>query len=430
MMDLNWDLNAAQAANALETENKNPGNLQNQEEQEAEITHDPTEFFRVLSRKRALREITLDEATTLRNADLFRANEEYLANMAQTTKQKRHNRLHTIAKKNAAFWVYGQGLGSVGMGLGATREPHPLNTFSGERLYKSLGGAGFRPDPQDERGTEDEQDHARALPRGARAQNQGMNTDMDHLEDVEFARHAPSSILDDASSQMPWNISASLHSSGQAQRFRSRSMSIGDPCVESSTWAGVGVGAGAGGRYRITSVSPLAGRGHLDPSHFDTAGRYIDDELDITRYLENELASDRENVSMLSNPNAQSRLRKTQSSLGEQLQYLRKNQRDLASLDRESLNFYEFVRENMSALALEDGHNEESGGVAFGEILPPSQTTRVVATQAFMNVLTLATEGWLVVSQDQHSEGGDDGWGSQYRSGDIFMRVVEEGSAA
>jgi meiotic recombination protein REC8 len=258
-----------------------------------------------------------------------------------------------------------------------------------------------------------------------------MNADVDQHDDVEFARQAPSSILDDTSSQMPWNISASLHSSGQAQRFGSRSMSIGDPRFESSTR--VGVGAGVGGRYRITSASPLAGRSHLDSSHFDTAGGYIDDELEITRYLENELASDRENVSILSNPNTQSRLRKTRNSPGEQLQYLRKNQRGLASLDGESLNFYEFIRENMSAAApvLEDGDDEGSGSVMFGDILPPSQTTRVVATQAFMNVLTLATEGWLVVHQDRLSDGGGDGWVARYRFGGIFMRVVEgEGASA
>lgn len=427
MMDLDLDPNVVQTTNVLELEDQALNNHQNQAEQEAETTYDPTEIFRAPSRKRPLREIALDEKTTLRNADLARSNEEYLVNMAQATKQKKYNRLPTITKKNAAFWVYGQGLGSVGMGLGANHEPHPLNMFSGERLYKSLGGMGLRPDPQDERGTEDEQYHARALPREARAQDRGMNADVDQHEDVEFARQAPSSILDDGFSQMPWNISASLHSSGQAQRFGSRSMSIGDPRFESSTRAGVS--AGVGGRYRITSPSPLAGRSHLDPSHFDTAGGYIDDELEITRYLENELASDRENVSILSNPNMQSRLRKTRNSLGEQLQYLRKNQRDLASLDRESLNFYEFIRENMSAAApvLEDGDDEGSGSgsVMFGDILPPSQTTRVVATQAFMNVLTLATEGWLVVHQDRLSDGGGDDWGARYRSGGIFMRVVE-----
>ncbi|CAI7630749.1 unnamed protein product [Penicillium pancosmium] len=431
MMDLNLDPNAVQMTNVLEIEDQAPNNLQNQAGQEAEITHDPTEIFRAPSRKRPIREIDLDVKTTLRNADLARSNEEYLVNMAQATKQKKYNRLQTITKKNAAFWVYGQGLGSVGMGLGANREPHPLNMFSGERLYKSLGGVGLRPDPLDERGKEDKKDHARALPREARAPDRGMNADVDQHEDVEFARQAPSSILDDASSQMPWNISASLHSSGQAQRFGSRSMSIGDPRFESSTRTGVGVGAGVGGRYRITSASPLAGRSHLDPSHFDIAGGYINDELEITQYLENELASDRENVSILSNPNMQSRLRKTRNGLGEQLQYLRKNQRDLASLDRESLNFYEFIRDNMSAAApmLGDGDDEGSGSVMFGDILPPSQTTRVVATQAFMNVLTLATEGWLVVHQNRLSDGGGDGWGARYRSGGIFMRVVDEDGA-
>jgi meiotic recombination protein REC8 len=428
MVDLDLDPNVAQAATILENDNQDPNNHQSQAAREIEAAHDPTEIFRAPSRKRPHREIILDEKTTLRSADLIRSNEEYLANMAQATTQKKHNRLQKIVKKNATFWVYGQGLGSVGMGLGGSREPYPLNMFSGESLFKSLGGKGLHPDLQTERGTDDEREHTRASSRKARTQDRGANAHVDQLADVEFARQAPSSVLDDASSQMPWNISASVHSSGRAQRFGSRSVSIGDPRFESSTRAGVGVGVA--GRYKITSASPLAGRGHLDPGHFNIAGGNFDDDLEITRYLENELASDRENVSLLSNPNAEARLRKTQKSLDEQVQYLRKIQRDLATLDRESLNFYEFIRENVDAAALvidEEGDGGY-GSVAFADILPPSQTTRVVATQAFMNVLTLATEGWLVVCQDRSSDGDGYGW-ERCRSGDIFMRVVEGGGA-
>ena len=58
--------------------------------------------------------------------------------MAVASKQKQQNKLPTLAKHNAAFWVFDQGIGSVGIGLGANCEPHPLKQFSGDELYNSL----------------------------------------------------------------------------------------------------------------------------------------------------------------------------------------------------------------------------------------------------------------------------------------------------
>lgn len=340
-----------------------------------EDIHDPTEIYLAPSRKRAAREITADENTMLRNTDLHRSNEDYLANMAKASKQKQQNRLPTIAKKNAAFWVYGQGLGSVGVGLGARHETHPLNMFSGERLYEALAGKAI---PDDEEETFEQ-----------RARQQGQEQEQ---TDIEIARHAPSSIIDDHSSQMPWNISASLHSSGQ--RFGSRNIDLG-----------------LGGKHRMTSASPLAGRSYFDPSiHL-----LEDDEFEITRYLENELASDREDVSVLS-----SRQKRDNPNTKGNGKEKGKGKKSLNSLDRESLNFYEFI------------HNiPTQGELAFADILPPSKTSRVIATQAFMNILTLASEGWLDVSQGRFVDNGNGGesssFGARYRVREIFMQVMDEG---
>lgn len=89
-------------------------------------------------RRRASRVMSLDRQIGLRNTDLAQWNNEYLHNMAAASKQKRQNRLPTQAKKNAALWVFGQGIGSVGVGLGTTRIPHPLQRFSGDELYTTL----------------------------------------------------------------------------------------------------------------------------------------------------------------------------------------------------------------------------------------------------------------------------------------------------
>ena len=90
--------------------------------------------------RRIAKSLSLDGKTGLRNTDLAQWNNEYLQYMDVVSKQKRHNRLSTQAKKNAPFWVFGLGIGSVGIGLGATRMPHPLQCFSGDELYGSLCG--------------------------------------------------------------------------------------------------------------------------------------------------------------------------------------------------------------------------------------------------------------------------------------------------
>lgn len=58
--------------------------------------------------------------------------------MAAALKKKLKNRVPAQAKKNAEFWVFGLGIGSVGVGLGTSLVQHPLHFFSGETLYASL----------------------------------------------------------------------------------------------------------------------------------------------------------------------------------------------------------------------------------------------------------------------------------------------------
>lgn len=90
------------------------------------------------NKKRAPINLPIDERQELRNADLAQWNNEYLRNMAVASKQKEQNRMVTQAKRDAAFWVFGQGIGSVGVGLGTFRVTHPLDQFSGEQLLVTL----------------------------------------------------------------------------------------------------------------------------------------------------------------------------------------------------------------------------------------------------------------------------------------------------
>lgn len=88
--------------------------------------------------RKATKAVPVDEQTALRNTDLAQINNEYLQNMAAMIKQRLQNKFPAQAKKNAAFWVFGQGIGSVGVGLGASHMLHPLHVFCGDELLASL----------------------------------------------------------------------------------------------------------------------------------------------------------------------------------------------------------------------------------------------------------------------------------------------------
>ncbi|CAG8322035.1 unnamed protein product [Penicillium nalgiovense] len=355
-------------------------------------------------RVRRPKEIIPDDTTELRNMTLAQWNNEYVANMIQAQKQKQQNKIPTISKKNAAFWVFGQGIGSVGVGLGIDHEQHPLSLYSGEDLFEAVGGY-----PQQNGRKRSADDDGLSEGRRVRARDEQAehlsreNIDRLNME-VEVGRDAPSSLIDDHSSQMPWNITASIQSSRQRHRFGSVS--------ELSS-------QGRKPRSRLASASPLAGRsyfGEQDRHSFELLGDFGDD-LDLTRYLEGELATDRENISSLS-PSKRSALERVKSTL-----------------DRESLNFIEFMKTKIGTANDGKAGNAQSpnsnvsspdaarlGQTTFASLLPPGSTTRAVATQALMNVLTLATKGVMYVHQDEYIDESTE-WEVRYRYGEIFLRL-------
>ncbi|KAJ5502642.1 hypothetical protein N7463_005516 [Penicillium fimorum] len=357
-----------------------------------------------IRRVRRPKEIISDDTTALRNMTMAQWNNEYAANMIEALKQKQQNKISTISKKNAAFWVFGQGIGSVGVGLGMDRELHPLSLYSRENLFEAVGGY-----PQRNGRKRSADDDGRSEGRRVRARDEQAehlsreNIDRLNME-VEVGRDAPSSLFDDHSSQMPWNITASIQSSRQRHRFGSVS--------ELSP-------QGRKARSRLTSGSPLAGRSYLggqDRLSAELLGEFGDD-LDLTRYLEGELATDRENISSLS-PSKRSALECAKSTL-----------------DRESLNFIDFLKSKMGTAHDGDVGNAQSpdsntsspittrlGQTTFASLLPPGSTTRAVATQALMNVLTLATRGVLHVQQGGYIDESTE-WAVHYRYGEIFLRL-------
>lgn len=338
---------------------------------------------RVNQRHREAKVIVTDVVTTLRNTDLAQWNNEYKANMAQASKQKQLNKLPTIAKKNAAYWVFGNGIGAVGNPLGPLHIPHPLKSYSGEELYYALCPAA----ECKRRRTEDTGDDSDSGEQGRRVRPRDGQVD---LMDVEVARHAPSSVLDDLSSLMPWNTIASIESSHRGQRFGS----------------GSELSYGSRRRGGIQSASPLAGRGYLHnrdrDSSLDIPGNFGEelDDLEITRYLEADLSPDKGNISEF-NP-----------------QDFHAEKRIAKMLDQGTLNFWDFLRDKMLT--------SKGGRIDFETLLPPKETSRTVATQAFMNALTLATQGAISLGQKPFQDQGSSSWGRRYQYGTLWLVVPQQ----
>ncbi|KAJ5887758.1 hypothetical protein N7495_007799 [Penicillium taxi] len=331
-----------------------------------------------------------DYNTTLRNTDLSQWNESYTAFMEQAAKNKHQNKMHTIAKNNAAFWVFGQGIGAVGTGLGAHREVHPLSCYAGNQFYSMLSGDSNTIKMSCARGDYDEESNTPT--------NKHRGGHQSDEADVEIGRDAPSNVLfDDHSSQAPWNITASIKSSNIGLH-RSASDLSARGLHDSASFIGSRI------RGRLTSASPLAGRGlreRLSSLTLQEDGQADLEDFEITKYLENELAEDNEDISMLSVSRRAVAI-----------------DRAVAVLDQESLSFFDFIKSKTE-------QSRYSGEISFSELLPPTHTTRPVATQGFMNVLTLATRGVLDVSQGPSKDAGSYVWPDRFKYGEIFMQPFE-----
>lgn len=76
----------------------------------------------------------------------------------------------------------------------------------------------------------------------------------------------------------------------------------------------------------------------------------------------------------------------------------------LASLDNNDRNFLDFLQTRVQNSKAGKG-SPGIQKIAFSELLPPASTSRAVATQALLHVLTLATKDVIHVSQGKLSKG-------------------------
>ncbi|KKK15735.1 hypothetical protein AOCH_007120 [Aspergillus ochraceoroseus] len=415
-----------------------------EEEEEEEEEEKPNELT-MRQRQRAPKIFPLDNNPTLRNSDLLHMNENYLKNMASAAKQKQQNKIPTQAKKNAAYWVFRAGVGCVGAGVGSTHIVHPLHLFSGDELYESLvpttkRNSRKRPCESGEEGggrrVRSKEGDEENIARGEIENNNLWN------EEVEIGRHPSPSLKDGNSSLMPWNITASIqssrHETSAANILRGLGSvggpsSCGIPESAGSFERDVGLAGFRRSRSRLTSASPLAGRGFpfdMDRinSLFSPGNQEEDldrlEGFDLSNYLEPENVMGSNSVVDGAGASTYTSQVALQSGLSQ------------SSMDQESLNFLDFLAAKMDSLKSAEDVEPHSDAVTtppriaagkkeitFSTLLPTQKTSRTVATHGLMHVLALATKGFLSVRQSTYTDQSSEEHGVQYEYGEILIRL-------
>ncbi|KAI9716762.1 MAG: hypothetical protein M1812_005102 [Candelaria pacifica] len=376
-------------------------------------------------RKRpAPRKLQMDTTMELRSAELTQWNNEYVENMIEISKQKQRSKLQAQAKKNALFWISGRGIGGIALGLGSSHLKTPLGHFGDELLLEAITsvrseltgkkrdreGDGDE-DPDEERLSENRrvrsrQDDGDQVGRGddAALQDEAMMLIYDE-EGLEIGRDAPSELLD-RSTAMPWNLSASGQGSQQGSSI-ARGRSIGGSfggfptsIAGPSSLYGQEQGSQSRRISRLTSASPLLGRGRASGLERLSSIENLENEEEAG-LLGGRLASDDyggEDGFQLYGPGAE-----VDTQTAAQSQWMK------TTLNQESFNFLEFVKDGIIKEQQKSPHDfdddlallESSSNryVMFETLLPPAQNTKVVAAQALLHTLALATKHLLGIDQ-------------------------------
>ena len=333
-------------------------------------------------RPRAPRVIALDQSIELRHGDLARWNTDYLINMQTAAQHKLAHRLPLQARKNAEFWVLGSGLGRIGA-WPTESVLNPLAAFAGAGLWEQITGlplnAGLKRDRDSGIDTETEQGGRRVRPRPSDEELfRGMGVEGEEGvitgfgdEDVEHPREAPEA-LDDISSALPWNITASIRGSSVARAASSiRRGTLGRP-------SSVGV-LGSLGRRGSRLVSPLVGRGLTAPGI---------EELDVG-VTSDEFAGLGD---LGAPPLGDDEFEIFGPAAAGDTQTAAESQWRRAALDHQAQNFLTFVEagiEDKRTRAVEaaggDGGVavEVVGEVTFEELLPPASNSRMESVGAY-----------------------------------------------
>ena len=178
---------------------------------------------------------------------------------------------------------------------------------------------------------------------------------------------------------MPWNISARAARAGS-----------GLPAARPGLSGNLSFALGApvqprGGRRRISSASPLLGRGvHRLSSLELPGGGDLGTDVDISGLS----GEGDEGINFSRPPSDDPFDLHSSRPTGTQ----QETQWAQVILDTESNNFYQFLQQQAA---------NGAGEAVFEELLPPMEYSRNVGAQAILHVLSLATKGLIRVEQEE-----------------------------
>ncbi|KAF4629985.1 hypothetical protein G7Y89_g8157 [Cudoniella acicularis] len=354
----------------------------------------------------------VDQRTALRNSDLIQWRDQYLQNMAEATAHNMTRKANLQAKKNAIHFVHGIGLNGVGGGLGSMNFASPLNMFAGESLLAKFTGIPLpaiakrkkrartvSEEEEDEQSPKrlrhEEEEVGRAFEEDAPMMN--FEEDLVQDQSIEVGRDAASALPDYPSSAvMPWNVSASLHSHQRGA---------------SSKGLGAQVGGSVAGR-RLTSASPLIGRGSAMPGELDNFSLLNEEEDNIMYGRDDDFESMGGDLGVSSSRGGTAPLVNEDEfeifgpAANVDTQTAGTSQWVRQALDRESNNFFEYVKNTIEEKSSDELEGDEfadvakGGVVTFDELFDPEANTAIVAAQAFYHVLGLVTKGKVRVEQE------------------------------
>lgn len=432
------------------------GEAQTQEDDEAELAEDEASSDYATAparRKKAVVKPIQPDLIREHSSTTMRSwNHDYLQNMRAAAKIKTQNRAAAVAKKNAEYYVWGIGIGGIGAQLSGLGLPSHLDQFYGDKLRDTVLGikhdAGQKRDRSSMEGDDEEEEDRRVRPRGEsdnieQGRNQGAMYEEDGIapmldDDVPYpeqGRDAPTPLAEDPSSIMPWNMSASLRSSARPGAR---------PGVHSRAGSATSLQFPGASRRRLTSASPLYGRGSILPGSVQgslmppqpmsfgatgpssASGFYGGDDYGGTG------GGDDYQMPYVGAAEADPDFEQYGPGAGVDTQTAVDSQWIRKTLDREAENFLDFVvsaieqrtqRLKATGDAYESQVLEDFWGllpsdeaieardqvvdraerrcITFAELLAPESNTNVVAAQGLLHVLTLATKVVMHVVQSQ-----------------------------
>ena len=357
-------------------------------------------------RKRTAQALPQDRRMELRNTEILNWKTDYLNNMKEAARSKIQYRIAQQAKKNAEHYVWGAGIG--GLGQNTFGAHGPLDCFFGDNLFEMFTGNSRNPQARLKRDRDSGIDEAtqresrRKRQKTVDSEEIGRGQDDEGLfmlggdEEVELPREAISA-LDDQQifSAMPWNISASKRGSS--------AVPLSGRVTMMSEQGRQGSRAGS----RMVSASPLLRRSTGHPGEFETLQSLDSDGIVGEDFI---FAAPNSGPAGIDDGAQQPSLRVREA------------------LSAEGENFFAFVAEaiadkrdraqinlaTMPDLLQAKAANVED--VTFEDLLPPSETSKMVACQGFMMLLSLGTKGMLGVQQPT-------------AFGDIMLSLTEKSKA-